>query len=169
MAHPKHQLVRQRYDYGCGYCGVSEKSAGGDLSVDHFRPVSLGGDDSNENLVYACARCNLYKADFLPTSDQLVRGLRLLHPLLDNVAAHIRPAQHNGYLDPLTETGRFHIEVLHLNRPALIEHRIKVQQDILASEIRRILVAENREHGETIAALHRYIADLEVRLGLNRE
>jgi hypothetical protein len=30
--------------------------------------VSPGGDDGDDNLVYACFRCNLFKADFHPTS-----------------------------------------------------------------------------------------------------
>lgn len=64
MPHPRHQEVRQRYQRCCGYCGVTETEGGGELTVDHFRPVSAGGDDREENLVYACFRCNLYKGDF---------------------------------------------------------------------------------------------------------
>ncbi len=54
MAHPKHHAVRQRYGGCCGYCGLSETDTGGELTVDHFRPLSAGGDDGDGNLVYAC-------------------------------------------------------------------------------------------------------------------
>lgn len=63
VPHPKHERVRQRYDGRCGYCGLSEVDAGGELTVDHFRPVAAGGGDDDDNLVYACFRCNLYKGD----------------------------------------------------------------------------------------------------------
>jgi 5-methylcytosine-specific restriction endonuclease McrA len=81
VAHPKHEQVRQRYGYRCGYCGVTEVDAGGDLTVDHHQPVAAGGDDSDANLVYACSRCNLYKADFVASADNLARGWQVLHPL----------------------------------------------------------------------------------------
>jgi DNA-directed RNA polymerase subunit RPC12/RpoP len=61
MAHPRLPTVRERYAFCCGYCGVCEADVGGELTVDHFCPVSAGGDDSDENLVYACVRCNQYK------------------------------------------------------------------------------------------------------------
>jgi hypothetical protein len=35
MAHPKLQMVRARYAFCCGYCGVSEADVGGELTVDH--------------------------------------------------------------------------------------------------------------------------------------
>jgi hypothetical protein len=40
----------------CVYCGTSDR-----LSLDHLVPVSLGGSDSPENIVYACRRCNSSK------------------------------------------------------------------------------------------------------------
>ena len=104
MAHPKLELVRERYSRCCGYCGVSEIDAGAELTVDHFRPLSALGDESGDNLVYACAKCNQYKADFVPSPDDLSRGRRVLHPLLDDLAVHFRE-EGTGVLRPLTETG----------------------------------------------------------------
>jgi 5-methylcytosine-specific restriction endonuclease McrA len=109
MAHPKLQEVRQRYTFRCGYCGVSEAEVGGELTVDHFRPVAAGGDDSDENLVYACARCNQYKGALLPDATELTHGRRLLHPLQDDCAEHLREDEATGRLEGLTATGRFHI------------------------------------------------------------
>src|SRR5271165_3815410 len=109
MAHAQHEEIRQRYQGCCGYCGVSEADAGGELTVDHYRPAVAGGDDSSANLVYACFRCNGYKGDFSPSAADLQHGRRLLHPLIDAISLHLRENQQTGSIEPLTETGRFHI------------------------------------------------------------
>ncbi len=125
MAHPKHQAVRRRYAYRCGYCGVSETDTGAELTVDHYRPVAAGGDDSDDNLVYACFRCNVFKGDFFPDADDLPQGRRVLHPQRDVVAEHLRENDQTGQLEALTTTGRFHIALLQLNRTALVQHRLR--------------------------------------------
>jgi hypothetical protein len=63
MPHPLFETVRERFRYACGYCGVTEITVGGGLTLDHYRPQAAGGDDSLDNLVYACIRCNQYKGD----------------------------------------------------------------------------------------------------------
>src|SRR5438105_2241295 len=112
MAHPRHEYVRDRYRRCCGYCGVTEEEAGGELTVDHFQPANADGDDSDDNLIYSCFRCNLYKGDFFPTAEDLRQGHRVLHPLRDSVALHFRENQQTGFLDSLTPTGRFHVSLL---------------------------------------------------------
>ena len=74
MAHARHAQVRDRYRARCGYCSVCEEDVGGELTVDHYTPVVAGGDDGDDNLVYACFRCNLFKADFHPTDADRARG-----------------------------------------------------------------------------------------------
>ena len=54
------EFVRQRANFACEFCGVSEIDAGGQLTIDHFQPGSKGGGDEIENLIYSCSRCNLY-------------------------------------------------------------------------------------------------------------
>jgi 5-methylcytosine-specific restriction endonuclease McrA len=55
--------VRQRADFVCEYCGVTETDTGGILTIDHFQPKSRGGSDDPDNLIYCCNRCNQYKLD----------------------------------------------------------------------------------------------------------
>ena len=105
MAHSKHDLIRQWYGYCCGYCGVSEADSGGELTADHYRPVSQGGDDSDANLVYCCFRCNLNKGDFFPTPDDIAQGYRLLHPLRDDLRVHLREDA-DGTMSGLSAAGR---------------------------------------------------------------
>jgi hypothetical protein len=117
------EALRRRYSFRCGYCGVSEVDSGADLTVDHFQPRSQGGTDVVDNLVYCCHACNEYKGRYYqPDSAE-----RLLHPLRDNLREHIIEQQ-DGTLHALTLTGAWHIEQLHLNRPALIAHRLAERQ-----------------------------------------
>ena len=164
MAHPKLQTVRERYAFCCGYCWISETDVGGELTVDHFHPVSGGGDDSDENLVYACVRCNQYKGALLPEVTDRAQAQRLLHPLRDDLPAHIREDENTGLLQGLTATGRFHIVALRLKRPALIVHR---QRRYLAALLETRLaqaLAENKALRERIAQRELYITYLEERL-----
>lgn len=126
------QIVRERANFSCEYCGVSEQNAGGELTFDHFRPQSKGGDDELENLVYCCVRCNLYKSDFWV---ELPYETRLFNPRLESAATHFWQAE-NGLLFALTEKGELSIRVLKLNRPQLISYRY--QQRLLIEE-RRML------------------------------
>ena len=112
------EFVRARYRFCCGYCGISERDAGAELTVDHFQPIAHQGSDDAENLVYSCHACNEFKSDFWTTDTTQ----RLLHPLRDLLASHLREDD-QGRLVGQTETGVFHIERLHLNRPPLVEHR----------------------------------------------
>ena len=43
----------------CMYCGKSD----GPMTIDHVIPKKLGGEDTWENLVCACTRCNHKKGD----------------------------------------------------------------------------------------------------------
>jgi HNH endonuclease len=166
VAHPRHVHIRQRYNYRCGYCGVSEGDTGSELTVDHYRPRSANSSDDEDNLVYACIKCNQFKGGFFPDTDDLQHGRRVLHPLRDEISAHIREDTLRGYLEPLTEIGRFHIALLQLNRPALVAHRIRQRLAILLAEKQRLLELENEQLRATIAAQETHIAHLRRLLGL---
>jgi hypothetical protein len=166
VAHPKHEDVRRRYQARCGYCGVSESDTGGELSVDHFRPLSAQGDDSDDNLVYTCIRCNLYKGDFWPSAKDLRLGCRLLHPLRDVLARHLQLNEQTGKLEPLTQTGRFHIALLHLNRPPLVAHRLRRRRAALLTEMQHVLEADIHQLQELLAAQRAFLHQLRRTLGL---
>lgn len=59
--------VRQRANFACEFCGVTETDTGGALTIDHFQPQTKSGTDDPDNLLYCCPRCNQYKADYWPT------------------------------------------------------------------------------------------------------
>lgn len=118
MRRDERNALRELYPFRCGYCGTTEVDAGSELTVDHFHPRSRGGAHATENWVYACITCNDYKDNYWqPDSVH-----RILHPLRDDLGEHLREDD-NGRLIGLTDTGRFHIERLQLNRLQLIIQR----------------------------------------------
>lgn len=157
MSHPLFDAVRRRYRYACGYCGVTETTVGGELTLDHYRPRSAGGSDEFDNLVYACMKCNQYKSDFWPDDDDLVQGRRLLQPGIDDVSVHLTEDESTGHLQGLTPTGVFHILVLRLNRPQLVAHRLARRLQRVLDEKIRLLEQQNVELERTIAAQERYL------------
>lgn len=55
------QNVYRRDGFKCVYCG-----SGANLTLDHVLPRSRGGDNSWENLVTCCRKCNAKKDDRTP-------------------------------------------------------------------------------------------------------
>lgn len=127
------EFVRRRASYGCEYCGLREQDVSGHLTVDHFQPLSKGGSDSVENLVYCCIWCNQHKLDYWP---QQKDDIPLWHPRTSDHSTHFLLLE-DGLLQPITECGSFTIRRLQLNRSALIAYRqrqqmVHDQSDLLA-------------------------------------
>ena len=158
MAHPRHEFVRERYGRRCGYCGVSEVDCGGPLTVDHHLPVATAGNDSEDNLVYACFRCNSYKGDYWQPAEET---LRVLHPSRDDTTLHYHYQEATGRLEPLTETGGFHITLLRLNRPELVAHRLRQRIVVATAEQLRLLTERVEQLERALAVAHAYIAMME--------
>ncbi len=157
MRHPLFEAVRERFQRICGYCGVTEITVGGELTLDHYRPRAAGGSDDQNNLIYACVRCNQYKGDFWPDSTDLAHGRRVLHPCDDDVADHVITDENTGYLHGLTPTGVFHVALLRLNRPQLVAHRLAQRlQRVFEAKI-HLLEQQNAELQRTISAQESYL------------
>lgn len=54
--------ILRRDNFKCAYCGRSDLM----LTVDHIIPKAKGGNDSWENLITACTKCNNKKGDRTP-------------------------------------------------------------------------------------------------------
>ena len=118
------EQVRQRASFRCEYCGVTETDTGGMLTVDHFQPSAKSGSDEEDNLIYCCHRCNEYKSDYWP---QKPGALNLWNPRREAAEAHFTENE-DGSLIALTETGRFTLGRLRLNRPPLAANRLRRKQ-----------------------------------------
>lgn len=58
--------VLRRDNHACRYCGATAPDV--KLTIDHVKPVTLGGSDEPSNLVTACADCNSGKTSSTPDS-----------------------------------------------------------------------------------------------------
>ncbi len=157
MPHPLHEQVRRAFNYRCGYCGVTEAAAGGQLTVDHYHPRSAGGADDLGNLVYACHRCNQYKGDYWPTPERFAAGLFVLHPHLHDLSLHLSENEWSGELEPLTPTGVFHLRLMQLNRPELIAHRLERRAVVVLRQQSFRLQERLAQREQTIQALQKYL------------
>ena len=107
-----------------------------DKSPDHYWWLAYEW----ENLYRSCRPCNFYKATKFPvdgprgqlrgTLDELRRTEKpfLLDPCIDDPEEHLAFSD-QGAVSPLSERGRFTIEVLNLNRPELVAAREKELND----------------------------------------
>jgi 5-methylcytosine-specific restriction endonuclease McrA len=57
------QAVIERDGHVCGYC----HRAADPVHIDHVVPLSRGGDNSLDNLIVACDRCNISKGNLTPS------------------------------------------------------------------------------------------------------
>ncbi len=157
MPHPLHEQVRQTFAFRCAYCGVGEAEAGGEFTVDHYQPRAAGGSDDLSNLLYACHRCNQYKGEFWSSAEQLAAGFYVLNPQRHDLAKHLRENELTGELEALTETGAFHLRLLHLNRPQLIARRLERRATELLRRRSELLEAKTSQQEQTIQALREYV------------
>lgn len=66
-AYPTRSLIYKRDDHECQYCGSKK-----DLTIDHVIPRSKGGQDTWENLVACCTKCNLKKGNRLLSETNMI-------------------------------------------------------------------------------------------------
>jgi hypothetical protein len=142
------EAVRQRAQFACEYCGVTETDTGGALTIDHFQPRTKGGTHAPENLLYCCQRCNQYKANYWPAQPQ---EPHLWHPRHDPREQHLLLLA-DGTLYPITEVGAFTLQRLRLNRPPLVAYRVRQQDDMAAHR----LLARYRDLVVVLEQLHQH-------------
>lgn len=59
--------ILRRDNHRCQYCGSTVN-----LTIDHIIPKSKGGDETWENLITACIKCNNKKGDRSPEDSRMV-------------------------------------------------------------------------------------------------
>lgn len=144
------KAVRHRAGRACEYCEVTDVDWGGILTVDHFQPVAVGGNDSLDNLIYCCPRCNQYKADYWPSGPS---SPKLWNPRQQGRGDHFLETEDGG-LHGLTPEASFTILRLRLNRLPLVQYRIQRRK---RADILRLLA----RYGELIGLQDRLQAETE--------
>ncbi len=127
------QLVYERANWCCEYCLIPQAAALATHHVDHIIAEKHGGRTDALNLACSCALCNHRKASDLSSVDPET-GLivPLFNPRLDHWSAHFQIT--DGYIVPLTSTGRVTVRLLQFNRSEHVaERRLRLKAGILAS------------------------------------
>jgi hypothetical protein len=137
--------VREDFNRQCAYCLLAEILAGGEenFELDHFRPKSLFPNRLNDfyNIYYACHPCNQIKKDAWPPAALEARRIGFVDLCKDDFATHFQ-INADGRWEGITESGRYTIDILRLNRRHLTILRQLLAQLGLAIHEKKITEAE---------------------------
>ena len=85
------QLVINRAQNRCEYCGLSQSGQAATFHIDHVFPVSAGGQTTADNLALACVGCSLHKAVRSTLSDPMTDELvPIFNPRQEDWRSHFR-------------------------------------------------------------------------------
>ena len=97
----KRLAIYLRDGLSCAYCGASVES-GAQLSLDHVRPYSKGGNNHESNLVTCCTRCNSARGN--RTVASFARGVaEYLNVEVAEITNHIRRIRRRSLTSYMTE------------------------------------------------------------------
>ena len=88
--------ILHRDGHSCQYCGYT----GDDLTLDHVLPRSRSGEDTWENIVTACVRCNVRKGSRTPKEANMPLRIKPHRPhsgLYFEVAKQIKSGVHQEW------------------------------------------------------------------------
>ncbi|BAU41274.1 HNH endonuclease [Leptolyngbya sp. O-77] len=88
--------ILHRDSHSCQYCGYT----GDELTLDHVLPRSRGGEDTWENIVTACVRCNVKKGSRTPKEASMILRRPPHRPhsgLYFEVTKHIKSGVHQEW------------------------------------------------------------------------
>ena len=124
------EYTRKDFRRVCAYCFRHEDDGGGvgHYQQDHFEPQSRPGVDPADywNLYWSCGDCNGpgCKSDTWPSAQEARYGFVFCDPCKCDPFSRDYKKDKSGLLLALTDSGRFTIEHLRLNkRPYLVEWR----------------------------------------------
>jgi hypothetical protein len=111
--------LRDEFGFRRAYCLFRERwypNGFMSFSIDHVIPRSADREGPSErdydNLVYACHRCNSFRA-----------AQRILDPTREALGEHLEVCDEDGSVSGRTDEGKDSIRILGLNDPDLCNHR----------------------------------------------
>lgn len=119
--------VRSDFEKTCAYCLLCELHAAGEenFELDHFFPESKFAIRKGDfyNLYYACHPCNHIKRAKWPDSRLEAKGIGFVDLCKDDFEIHFRELP-DGRWEGLTESAKYTIDALMLNRQHLTQIRV---------------------------------------------
>lgn len=117
-------LVAKRANFVCEYCKAQEDFSADSFSVEHIKPIILGGQTIAENLAYSCLGCNSHKSIKIQAIDPISEQIfSLFNPRTQIWHEHFTWNKKFTEIIGLTPIGRATIKTLKLNRKGLINLR----------------------------------------------
>jgi len=112
--------VRARAGARCEYCQIPDEAQVATFHCDHCIPESKGGPTAEDNLAWACPRCNGSKLAATHAPDpQTGETVPLFNPRTDRWEDHFQWSDDLLIVEPLSLTGRATAALLKMNRPKL--------------------------------------------------
>jgi 5-methylcytosine-specific restriction endonuclease McrA len=116
--------VAQRAAGCCEYCRSQARFAMQPFSTEHITPRSQEGDNTLDNLAWACQGCNNHKYNKTHFSDPVTgEQVPLFHPRRQRWQDHFAWNADCTLVVGMTPTGRATVVALQLNRPGLVNLR----------------------------------------------
>jgi len=123
---PNYAFVARRARHVCEYCHAPEAVFNLPFEVEHIKPLSQGGDDSENNLALSCRSCNLYKSDAISVFDEESQNqIRLFNPRLHIWNEHFAINNQTSEIEGLSAIGRVTVSRLRMNGKAQVSARIQ--------------------------------------------
>lgn len=120
-------LVAQRADYRCEYCLLPIAFAIHQHEPDHIIPVQHGGNSDDQNLAFACFRCNRNKGPNVGSFDPVTGVLTpFFNPRLQQWEEHF--SWQSAVIVPLTPEARVTVKILRLNDEDRLQERQRLMQ-----------------------------------------
>lgn len=112
------EMVRDRAENRCEYCGTAEINMGQALHIEHIFP---DGGETLDNLCLACPNCNLSKAAAVTAVDPETNAeVSLFNPRQQPWADHFSWSKEFTQIDGVTAVGRASVLRLKMNRPRIV-------------------------------------------------
>ena len=119
--------VRIRAEYRCEYCRLNEHHSPLPFHIEHVVAQQHGGPDDEDNLAFACHRCNLHKGPNLTGIDPHGGEIAaLFHPRKERWLDHF--GLDGAQIVGKTSTGRTTVQLLTMND----ERRVDLRNVILS-------------------------------------
>jgi hypothetical protein len=120
----RRQLVIQRADNRCEYCGLSQLGQAATFHIDHVIPVMASGSTTAGNLALACVSCSLYKGARQDIEDPKTNEMvPIFNPRQQTWKEHF--AWMGVEVIGLTAVGRATVNALKLNRDIIKTIRVE--------------------------------------------
>lgn len=119
----KHE-VESRARGCCEYCRSQNRYSPDSFSVEHIIPISKNGDNTAENLAFACQGCNNRKYNHTEAIDSVTgKIVSLFHPRQEKWFDHFTWNEDCTTIIGHTPTGRATVARLGMNRTGVVNLR----------------------------------------------